>query len=196
MKRADASPPIHDLLAERWSPRAFDPNDSMEGAAIDTLLEAARWAPSASNTQPWRFLIGIRGDSTFAEIVKSLKPGNAKWAPNAAVLILALAKHVKEDQSPLPHAAYDTGQAVAHLTIQAQALGLSTHQMAGFDSKIADTLGVPEIYKPMTVIAIGRTGDADQLLEEDLLAREKTPRQRRARDQIAIQGRWSKSLED
>ncbi len=195
MKRADASPPILDLLAERWSPRAFDPNTTVMAEMIDTLIEAARWAPSASNTQPWRFLIGHRGDAVFTTIAEGLKPGNAKWAPRAGVLILALAKQVKDDNSPMPHAAYDTGQAVAHLTIQAQALGLATHQMAGFDPQIADTLGVPQDFRPMTVIAIGHIGIAETLLEEDLLTRENAPRQRRPRDHIAIRGRWSALLE-
>lgn len=195
METFASTPRTHSLLNQRWSPRAFNPHHALDREQITSLLEAARWAPSANNTQPWRFLYGLRGDATFAALVASLNPGNVRWAPRASALVLAIARLAKPDGSPLLHAGYDLGQAVAHLTIQAQALGLATHQMGGFvPAKARKALSIPDQFQPMTIVAIGERAEPEGLLEEDLLARERAPRKRQELSTIAHNGIWSESL--
>src|SRR5580704_15117262 len=121
--------PLDPLLAHRWSPRGFDTQHVLSDADLHTLLEAARWAPSSGNSQPWRFVVSRRGDETHPRLVKHLGPGNQLWAPTASMLMLAAALTVRDDGKVLAHAWYDTGQAVAHLTVEAASLGLAVHQM-------------------------------------------------------------------
>jgi nitroreductase len=146
---------------------------------VSTLLEAARWAPSCANRQPWRFLVARRGTPTFDRVVRHLAEGNRRWAPRASALILAVARTADGNgETWLPWAHYDTGQAVAHLAAQATAMDLVTHQMAGFDVKgMATEFELPGDVEPLTVIAVGRW-DAEADLPEDLKAREFGPRER------------------
>jgi nitroreductase len=166
---------LHPLLATRWSPRAFDPFDDVTEAELAALLEAARWAPSNHNSQPWRFAVGQRGSEEHKRIFANLDERNQRWAGEAPVLLLGA--HVVGPG--MDHAAYDLGQAVAHLSVQAAAFGLYIHQMAGFapDSLSAD-LDLPEDVVPKVVIAVGRLGDPGRL-PEDLQVRETTLRCRR-----------------
>ncbi|WP_055587788.1 nitroreductase family protein [Peterkaempfera griseoplana] len=178
-RTADTAVAVHPLLAERWSPRSFDASHTVTDEQLTALLEAARWAASAGNLQPWRFLVGRRGDATFKQIFDSLKPGNQLWAGNSSLLIAAVAAEQHADGTPHSHAAYDTGLAVAQLVLQAQALGLHAHQMGGFEAEqLRTALSVPDGYRPLSVTAIGVAAAAD-LLPPELHARETAARERR-----------------
>jgi nitroreductase len=133
-KTASTTVSVHPLLAERWSPRGFDRAHEIGGEALAALLEAARWAPSAGNSQPWRFLVTRRGEPAHDRLFAALAAGNQAWAGAASALILVVARTADDDGRPQPWALYDTGQAVAALVTQAQADGLAVHQMGGFDT--------------------------------------------------------------
>ena len=126
---------LHPLLRTRYSPQAFDPSRTLSDAELFSLLEAARWAPSAGNSQPWAFVVGRRGDPNHAIMVERLKGSTRVWAPQASVLIMNLCHILVEDTDwdYSEFAQYDLGQAVAHMTVQAAALGLSCHQFRAFD---------------------------------------------------------------
>ena len=175
---ADTDAPILDVLAERWSTRIFDPATPIDEDALASALEAARWAPSANNTQPWRFVVARRGSAAHAQIVDALMGFNQSWAADAAALVV-FASAAALDGKPLPWAAYDTGQAAAHFTVQAHASGLHTHQMGGFDrDAIAAAFGFGDDLVAVTVMAVGALGDIDAA-PEALRERELAPRARR-----------------
>ncbi|MFC7925685.1 nitroreductase family protein [Microbacterium laevaniformans] len=175
---ADTDAPILDVLAERWSTRIFDPATPIDEDALASALEAARWAPSANNTQPWRFVVARRGSAAHAQIVDALMGFNQSWAADAAALVV-FASAAALDGKPLPWAAYDTGQAAAHFTVQAHASGLHTHQMGGFDrDAIAQAFGFGDDLVAVTVMAVGALGDIDAA-PEALRERELAPRARR-----------------
>jgi nitroreductase len=178
-KTASTAVPIHPLLAERWSPRGFDRAYELSDEALTVLLEAARWAPSERNSQPWRFLVTRRGEQTHRRLVATLTPGNRTWAGAASALILVAATSASDDGRPQPWALYDTGQAVAALVTQAQADGLAVHQLGGFDTAaVRAEFGLGEALTPVVVLAIGRR-DVTADLPEPLAAREAAPRTRR-----------------
>src|SRR3954454_20121344 len=133
-RNATSQVPLHPLLAQRWSPRAFDADHAVTDEQLTAVLEAARWASSSSNTQPWRFLVARRGEQDFGRLVDLLAAGNQVWASRAGVLIMVAAETTDASGAARSHALYDTGQAVAQLVAQAQAEGLATHQMGGFDA--------------------------------------------------------------
>ncbi|MGO8818760.1 MAG: nitroreductase family protein [Terriglobia bacterium] len=155
--RHEAGSGIHELLAHRWSPRAFSPRP-VEQAKLAQLFEAARWAPSSYNAQPWSFIVATREDAEgYNRLLSTLVDVNRQWAQRAPVLILAVAKldydHVAR---PNRHAFYDLGQAVANLTVQATALDMHIHQMGGFDPRSARELfAIPAGYEPVAVLALG-----------------------------------------
>lgn len=183
-RTADTVARLHPLLAGRWSPRGFDAGYELTDAELTALLEAARWAPSAANAQPWRFLVGRRGDATFSAIVELLAPGNQPWAPRASVLIVAVADTTQE--STAPWAVYDTGQAVAHLSLQATELGLAVHQMGGFDAPgVVERFGLAPELKPIAAIAVGRL-DPGADLPEPYFERERAPRERRPVSELLL----------
>jgi len=172
--------PILDVLAERWSPRHFDATAPLDEAALQNALEAARWAPSAFNSQPWRMVVARRGTVEHAAIVASLGGFNQTWAGSASALIIFLTEHHNADGKAQPTAAYDTGQAVAYFTIQAQSHGLFSHQMAGFDADAAaDALNIDGRFTPTTVVAVGSLGDPAEM-SDAVRERETAPRARRA----------------
>ncbi|WP_433650169.1 nitroreductase family protein [Micromonospora zamorensis] len=149
---------LHPLLAARWSPTTFDPMFDLETTQIELLVEAARWAPSAGNSQPWAFIVGRRGDDTHRRLVRHLAASSRRWAPSASVLVANLAhRYVADtDWEYSEFSLYDLGQAVAHMTIQAQALGLSARQFRAFDrSGVADEFGVPDHWEVTTMSAFG-----------------------------------------
>lgn len=186
--------PLHPLIADRWSPRALQPERTIADGQLVALLEAARWAPSAGNRQPWRFLVGRRGDETFAGIFQSLFEGNQLWAGNAAALLLACAVTRDHDGSVHHTAGYELGMAAAQLCLQAQDEGLVAHQMSGFDvEKAALTFAIPDHVRPFTVIALGYLADADTLPAE-LRARETARRERLRVRQIAFAGRYGEAV--
>ncbi|WP_229400800.1 nitroreductase family protein [Micromonospora okii] len=185
---ADLTP----LLAFRWSPRAFHPTATLTAAEAASLLEAARWAPSAGNSQPWRFALGHRDDETHKRVLVNLPADERRWARHAAALLLgahltgegagARPAHAAAGDRRPEHAgreAYDLGQAVAHLTVQATALGLYVRQLASFDrAGLAADLELPAGIRPLVVVAVGRLGDPFSLPEE-LRHRETGLRRRR-----------------
>ena len=177
-RTAVTSVPIVRELAERWSPRSFDAAATVSDQQLDALLEAARWAPSANNSQPARFVVARRGTHHFDTIVDALVGFNAGWAVNASALIVAIAETSSVEGDLRPTAEYDLGQAVAHLSVQAQAEGLHTHQMAGVEfERIVAAFDLAENLKPMTVTAVGVVDSADKLADA-LAERETAPRTR------------------
>ena len=152
-------PELHPLLSARWSPTTFDPVHEVSTAEVEVLLEAARWAPSAGNSQPWSFIVGRRGDPTHDRLVRHLARSSAGWAPTAGLLLANLAHRRVEgtDWEYSEFALYDLGQAVAHLTVQAAALGLAVRQFRAFDrAGLAGEFAVPEHWEVTTMAAVGR----------------------------------------
>jgi len=194
-KPADTLYPIHDLLRQRWSSRAFD-DRPIEPEKLRSLCEAARWAPSSNNEQPWRFIVASKDYETeWNRLLACLVEGNRKWAYQAPVLILSVASLNFEDDSTLNrHAFYDTGMAVENLVLQATALGLSAHQMAGFDVEMARAdLKIPSGYEPVAMIAVGYPGDLASLPDR-LRERELQPRSRRPISEWTFSGQWGEPL--
>ena len=152
-------PLLHPLLAGRWSPTTFDASYELAASEIEALLEAARWAPSAGNSQPWAFIVGQRGDATHARLVRYLARSSGAWAPAASLLMANLAHGYVEDTDweYSEFSLYDLGQAVAHLTVQAQALGLHVRQFRAFDrAGLAAEFAVPEHWEVATMAVVGR----------------------------------------
>jgi nitroreductase len=193
-KLAPVDHPVHELLARRWSPRAFDAQQPVEPGTVLQLLEAARWSPSSSNEQPWRFLVFDARDPAAREQAREcLSPGNA-WAKQAPVLLLSMAQETwtagKAQGTPNRHAAHDTGAATLSILLQATALGLACHPMAGFDAARARaSFAIPEGCTPMAMIAIGHFAPVSAL-PENLAAREVAPRVRKPLGEVAFAGRF------
>ncbi len=189
-KTANTVHPILHLLAERWSPRAFT-TEAIDEAMLGSLFQAARWSPSASNMQPWGFVHAAHGSEGFARIVESLAPGNVIWAQHAPHLIVGVTELNKADGSPNLYGRYDLGQSVAHLSIQATALGLHLHQMAGFTAdKLRTAIALPASHEPVVVIALGHRGEASQL-PPPFDERERAARSRKPADSFVFTDRWS-----
>ncbi|PPF19966.1 nitroreductase family protein [Rathayibacter sp. AY1A7] len=186
-RTASTSAPILDVLAERWSPRSYDATATVSDETLASLLEAARWSPSASNSQPWRFIVARRGTDEFDRIVATLAGFNGAWAGSAAVLVVALAETVDSEGKPRPWAVYDLGQSIAHLSVQAHHEGLHVHQMAGFDKDaVRAAFGVDERFDPVTIAAVGVAADADALANEALRERETAPRTRLPLEELVL----------
>ncbi|MEQ1795194.1 MAG: nitroreductase family protein [Nitrospira sp.] len=186
---------IHDLLKRRWSPRAFSERPVGRDALL-TLFEAARWAPSSSNEQPWRFVVATKEEpADYDRLLGCLLEGNRKWASRAPVLILSVARMNFEDEAkPNRHAFHDTGLATENLLLQATALGLVAHPMAGFDIEKAQAdLKIPSGYEPVAMIAVGYPGELS-VLPDYLQQRELKPRERKPLTEIAFSGQWGHSL--
>ncbi len=191
-KTADA--PIHDLLSKRYSPYLFEAK-AVESEKLATCLDAARWAASSFNEQPWRFIVATRDDSAaFATLLDCLVEANQSWAKNAGVLILTVAKLTfTRNNTPNRVAEHDIGMASANLVVQATALGLHAHQMAGIDmSKCRHTYGIPEGYDPVTAIALGYAADPAGR-DDDMAKRDQGARQRKPFDEWVFAGKWEQS---
>ncbi|MDO9355908.1 MAG: nitroreductase family protein [Solirubrobacteraceae bacterium] len=186
-------PELTSVLQGRWSPRAFDATHELDRRTLHLLLEAARWAPSAGNSQPWSFIVGLRGDATFDRFFEHLSRGNKSWAGNASALLVAVHQNASGPDHELPfdgYAAYDLGQAAAHLSVQAHAVGLHAHQFAGFDHEATQAeFSVPAHWTVKTGIAVGLLGDP-ALLDERTREKELRPRTRRAIGEFAFGGDW------
>ncbi len=169
-KPAQTSQPLHSLIQNRWSPRAFDPDQPVSEPALIAVLEAARWAPSCMNEQPWRFVAcdRQRQAEAWSELLACLAEKNREWAQHAPVLILAAAQeHFAQNGKPNRWAAYDLGAASMSIVLQAAAEGLVAHQMGGFDPERAkQKFGLPEGFAPYAVIVIGFQADPETLSEE------------------------------
>jgi len=193
-KPAETQYPIHDLLRRRWSPRAFS-DRRVDPAIMRSLLEAARWAPSSYNEQPWSFIVATKDDPVeFGRLLSCLVEGNIQWAQHAPVLMVSVARlYFEDDGKPNRHAFHDVGLAVANLIVQATALGLVVHQMAGiFPDKIRELYGIPEGYEAVAGIALGYPGDP-QSLPEELRKRELAPRERKPLTEFVFSGRWGQT---
>jgi nitroreductase len=197
-KHATADHLVLDVIRERWSPRAYDSSRTIPVDELWQLFEAARWTPSSRNEQPWRFVVVDRAAHpvVHAAIVATMTPGNQAWAPLAPVLIVAAAKVTVGDSGEVNrHALYDTGQAVAYLTIQAQSQGLAARQMEGFDRvAAAQVCEVPADYDLAAVIALGYPGSPDVLPNEKHRQLEVTPRARRQASDFVFAGTWASRL--
>jgi nitroreductase len=186
-KSADFGSPVLDVIKKRRSRRAYA-EKMVEPEKIRSLFEAARWAPSSLNEQPWFYIYATKDQSElWNKIFNSLKDANKVWARNAPLLILSLArKNFIRVDAPNPSARYDLGAANAFLSLQAAHFGLNVHQIAGFDSQTAiRNLAVPDRYEPVIVMAIGYPGDAEDL-PENLKAREDAPRERYVEQEFVI----------
>lgn len=185
-------PPLLEVVAERRSLRAFD-EQSVPDDVLDTVFEAARWAPSSGNGQPWRFVVTRRGTGAFDRLATSLRPGNA-WAKAAPVLLLAAAKtvHDKPGKPPRPNrrALLELGLALENLLLQATHEGLLTHPMAGFEAEVAsEVVGMPEDHQVGVLVAIGYPGDPGTL-DPEVRAKDETPRTRRPQGEFVFEGAW------
>lgn len=185
---------VHELIRERWSPRAFA-DKPVEPDKLRSLLEAARWAPSSYNEQPWVFIVATKEQpEQFEQMLGCLLPGNQVWAKAAAVLMISVAKLRFDRNATHNRTAYhDLGLAAAQLTLQATALGLAVHQMAGIHlDQTRETYGIPKDYDPVAGIAIGYPGDPDTL-PEALREMERAPRQRKPLEALVFSGRWGEA---
>jgi nitroreductase len=178
---------VHPLIAARWSPRAYD-TKPVESEKLQRIFEAARWTASANNLQPWYFMVGLKGDEVYQKIVDSLVEFNQMWAINAPVLVLAIAKTTNAKGEPNKSYAYDLGQSVAMLSLQAMEEGIYTHQMGGFDaSAVTLALEIPEDYKILVAFTLGYPGDAG-ILHPNLQKLEMSPRSRRSVSESVFTG--------
>jgi nitroreductase len=192
-KTATTSAPIHGLIGERWSPRAFA-DRPVEPEKLRSLFEAARWAASSYNGQPWYYVVATKDDpENYQQVLDCFVEFNQGWAKNAPVLALSVAKlkfeHNGENNK---HAFHDVGQATATLALQAEALGLAVHQMAGIlPDKAREIFAIPAGYEAVAGIAIGYPGEP-HTLPDQLKERELAPRERKALDSFVFTGKWGK----
>ena len=183
---------VHELIANRRSARIYQPTP-VDDATLVRLLEAARWAASGRNRQPWSFIVATKDDrEEYLRIFDCLKEGNQSWARTAPVLMLVVAQ-IEEDGSPIRTGMYDTGLAVSSLTIQAMAEGIMLRQMGGFDrDKARQVFHVPATHDPVVAIALGYPADPETLPLE-LRERETAPRLRKPLSEFVFSGRWGQS---
>ena len=193
MKHAPKVEGVLPVIQERWSARAFSPRP-VNKEDLHRIFEAARWAPSSNNEQPWRYIVGLRGTPTHEKIYASLVGWNQSWAGKAPVLIVGLAKVTGGNGSPNMFAMHDLGAASVSLVLEATALGLATHQMGGVDREKARTiLEIPEDYQIGAAIAIGYQDDPDTLASEELIKRELAPRNRKPLEEFVFSA-WGEPL--
>ena len=186
--RAETSQPIHEVLATRRSPRSLNPQVPLTDEDLIAILEAARWAPSAFNNQPWRFFVGRNGDELFSKTLSTLVPFNQSWAKSAAALITVAAKTTKDDGSVNADYQYDCGLAVAQIVFEIHHRGFVAHQMTGFDrTQSAEVLSMASDLTPVVVIAVGKQ-DTPEKLEGPAAERELAPRVRKELSEIVIAG--------
>lgn len=187
IKKTKNTHAFNSLIENRWSTRVFKPT-KVEQGKINSILEAATWAPSAFNEQPWRFIVGKKGGETYDKILETLIEWNQKWASNADVLVLNITKrNFAHNNKPNATFEYDLGQAVAFMALEVVNQGLFSHQMSGFDPKLAAELfNINNEFKVVSVIAIGYYGNIDGL-PKDMIDAEKATRNRKAFDSLVFE---------
>ncbi len=193
-KHADPAHPIHELIAKRWSPYAYDPRE-VSDADLKSCLEAARWSASSYNEQPWSFIVARRqNEAEFNTMLDCLLEANQEWAKHAGVILLAVAsQNFSRNGKPNRVAEHDIGLAAGNLSLQATALGLMVHQMAGINaSKAKQTYGIPEQHDAITAIAIGYAAEAENAASEELAERDQKPRSRKSISEFTFAGSWDK----
>ncbi|HXY01843.1 MAG TPA: nitroreductase family protein [Candidatus Limnocylindrales bacterium] len=190
-KPATTDHPVQELIRERWSPRAFS-EKPIRPEVLRSLFEAARWAPSSNNEQPWAFLVATQEDQEFhARMLSTLVEFNQAWAKHAPVLAIAVSELTfARTGDANRNAFYDTGAAVANLSAEATARGLFVHQMAGFNpQKAIELFQIPKGWEPIAALVIGYPGDP-QSLPENLRQRELAPRSRKPLSDFVMSGTW------
>lgn len=190
-KLADSQYPVHELIQKRWSPRAYSER-LVEPEKILSLLEAARWAASSMNEQPWRFIVATKDDATeYERLLDCIMEGNQSWAKRAPVLMIVVAKMTfSRNDRANGSAFHDVGLAMGNLMLQATSLDLYVHMMGGFDrEKSRQTYNIPEGYNPVAAVAVGYMGELDSL-DEGQREREVAPRTRRSLDEFVFNGSW------
>lgn len=194
-KPAETDYDILDAIKNRWSPRTFD-SRPVEREKLLTVLEAARWAASSMNTQPWRFIVATRdNEAEFEKMLSVIREGNQAWAQYAPVLLLAVAREEHDGGYANRHAEHDTGQALAYLALQATELGLHLRMMGGFyPEKAREVYHIPDGFKPMTAVALGYLGTLEQLSEK-YQAKEQTPRTRKPLSELVFAGDWENTAD-
>jgi len=194
---AITSTPIHDLLAKRWSPRAFIAGKAVSREQLFSLLEATRWSPSCNGDEPWRYLVWdrTRDAQGFQRAFDCLSENNKKWVKNVPLLMLGCANSVfNHSGKPSRWGQHDVGMANLSLCLQAVALGLAAHQMGGFDAaKARAAFSIPEGYTPMSMVAIGYQAEPD-VLDDETKAKELKPRGRRPLAESFYEGGWGKGI--
>tara|TARA_B100001750_G_C15469914_1_gene579203 strand:+ start:122 stop:730 length:609 start_codon:yes stop_codon:yes gene_type:complete len=184
---------IHDLLASRWSPRSFDANKLLNIAIFWQLIEAARWAPSASNEQPWRFIAGINFNKSHGMILSTLTPGNQEWAKHAPLLLIAVAKLQKND-TPNKHAFHDVGAALQNLNLEATTIGMHAHLMAGFSpEQVRRIFHVPNEFEPITAVAVGYY-DHSRPVTDKFKTRDQEKRVRIKGNELVFSEKWDSPI--
>jgi nitroreductase len=191
LKHAPHTTGVHELIRSRWSPRIYSGKE-VSSEELTRLFEAARWAASSSNEQPWRFIVGRKGDETYKKIFASLVEFNQMWVKTAPVLALSVAKKTfTSNGSPNPYNLHDTGAASAYLALQATADGLHIHSMAGLDrEQVRASFAIPSDYEIGAAIAIGYFGNPDDLPER-MRKNEVAPRERKPLEQFVF-SEWDK----
>lgn len=196
-KPAQTSRPIHDLLARRWSTRAFDAAKPVTREQLTTLLEAGRWAPSCNGDEPWRYLVWdrARDPEGFQKAFDCLSDNNKKWVKNVPLLMLSCAgSNFAATGKPNRWTQHDTGAASLSIALQADVLGLAAHQMGGFDAEKARAVfGIPAEYTPMAMIAVGYQAAPD-VLDEETKKKELIPRARKPLAERFFEGGWGKGV--
>jgi nitroreductase len=197
-KSARADHEVLEVIGRRWSPRAFDRARDVARNDLLRLFEAARWAPSGSNEQPWRFVVvsRLRSPDPFAALLTTLLAKNRAWAESAPVLVLVAVQDERSSGGVARAGAwYDAGQAVAFLTLQATSMGIAIRQMEGFDADAARRVcQVPDAFTPAVVMAIGYAGDPESLAIESHRAAERQPRTRRPIREFVFEGSWDRPI--
>ncbi len=189
-KTAQTTYSIHPLLADRWSPRVFEDKPISE-TELFQLFEAAHWAASSNNAQPWRFLYAYRGSETFEKIFQCLSEFNQKWARHASVLVLTAIQENFDTGKENYHALHDLGLAMGNFSVQAQSMGIALHQMAGVNwQKAHQVFQVPEGYHIATAVAVGYYGGNTDQLPSDLQAKEGSGRSRKPLTEIVFSETW------
>jgi nitroreductase len=183
-----ADHPVDPLFLHRFSPRAFT-GEAMPVGELMSLFEAARWAPSSGNAQPWRFLYARRDTAAWESFFDLLTPGNKIWAHRAAVLVVVVSRTVRDNGKPIATHSFDTGSAWMSLALQASLMGVVAHGMEGYDKdKAVRELRIPEGHVPEAMIAIGYYGKPEELAEEKKAG--ETPSQRKPLSEIVFEGGW------
>lgn len=184
---------MHELIEGRWSARGYDPTATISAADLTEILEAGRWAATWGRVQPVRFVVGVRGDATFTAIAELLTRGNKSWAPAAAALIMVCTTDDPGDIKAHDYGAVDLGLAVAQMSIQAVALGVNAHPMAGFDTEAARArFALPDDRRALVVLALGRLAGDPATLSPEVRERDSIPRERLPLDAIAFAGTWGR----
>ena len=195
---ADTAKPIHELLAKRWSPRAFDVDRTVSREQLATLLEAARWAPACNGDEPWRYLVfdKVRDAEGWQKAFDCLSENNRKWVKNVPLLMLSCAGSIfGHSGKPNRWGQHDTGAASTCLALQGAAMGLAVHQMGGFDAaKARAAFAIPEDYTPMAMIAVGYQASPD-VLDDETKAKELKPRARKSVAERFFEKGWGKAVE-